>query len=520
MESKAMNIFDSLIPATNGTASMKGASLSIEPENLEFASLMGHSMQVQEGELISKLPNQENLNFFVDGADDADNAVQVFAGNKERIFTGMENNDLPAGNVRSNKFAQLTAETELLLFPTKNKLFVGNVRSNEFAQLTADTELLLFPTENKEMPLVNFSQEEDSEIVENLLQSKSGDKKQAIAIKVDDSVKLSTPKTVLNQSRSELLPGLSDVDFQKDPHRQLTAYLKNLNAKEVLITDKLQPEKTGTESVVPLLESDQMQSFVRSNIKRGSVENRGTVSNVNESVQASGETALPGGEKNLTNGDMMKKQNHLVIEKEANAQKGIEQKAELTKFDSLFKTGNADSLNNEAGNSVKANLSNVQTITQLKTSTDGHIIETVKIVLPENIKLNTNQKTQTIMIRIEPDHLGPARLELTMTNDLLSAKLIVETVEAKIILESSISQLKEKLASADIKVENLEINVRSESHNSQMSDKQQAHWQNQKALRQFNRLGESLVSNEPAAIDAPLNLMPQYAGAGGVNLLA
>ncbi len=32
MESKAMNIFDSLIPATNGTASMKGASLSIEPE--------------------------------------------------------------------------------------------------------------------------------------------------------------------------------------------------------------------------------------------------------------------------------------------------------------------------------------------------------------------------------------------------------------------------------------------------------------------------------------------------------
>ena len=162
----------------------------------------------------------------------------------------------------------------------------------------------------------------------------------------------------------------------------------------------------------------------------------------------------------------------------------------------------------------------MQTITQLKTSTDGHITETVKIILPENFKLSTNQKTQTIMIRIEPDHLGPARLELKMTDNLLSAKLIVETVEAKIILESSISQLKEKLASADIKVENLEINLRSESHNSHISDKKQAPWQNQKALRQFNRLEENLLSNEPAAMSARTNLSPQYAGAGGVNLLA
>ena len=473
MESKAMNIFDSLIPATNGTASMKGASLSIEPENLEFAFLMGQSIQVQEGELIEAIPNQKIMNLFIDSADGADDVVQDFAGK-------MKKNDLMAGN---QQFGHVT-------------------------QGAMDSKLLLFPAENKEMSLGNFRQEEDSEIVENLLQSKSADKKQAITINVDDSVKLSTPKTVLNQSRSELLPGLSDVDFQKDPHRQLTAYLKNLNAKEVLINDKLQPEKTGTESVVPLLGSDQMESFVRSNIKRAGVENRGTFSIVNQSQQVSGETALP-------IGDMMKKQNELVIEKEAKAQKVLEQKSE-----SLFKIGNVDSLNNETGNSVKTNLTTLQPLTQLRTSSDGHITETVKIILPENFKLSTSQKTQTIMIRIEPDHLGPARLELTMTNDLLSAKLIVETVEAKSILENSISQLKEKLASADIKVENLEINVRSESHNSQMSDKQQAHWQNQKALRQFNRLGESLVSNEPAAIDAPLNLRPQYAGAGGVNLLA
>ncbi|MCH9023748.1 MAG: flagellar hook-length control protein FliK [candidate division Zixibacteria bacterium] len=496
-----MNIFDSLIPATSGTAPMKGASLSLETENLEFAFLMGQSMQVQEGELIQALPNQEIMSFTIDGADvadgteridAADDAVLVFAGNNERIFAGMENKDLPAGIVRSNKFAQLTA----------------------------DTELLLFPTENKEMTLININQEEDSEIVENLLQSKSGDKKQAITIIADDSVKLSFPKASLNKTQSEPLPGLSDVDSQKDPHRQLTAYLKNLNAKEVLINDKLQPEKTVTESVVPLLESDQMESFVRSNIKKADAGNSAVVSISKESDKVSREIVLPVGEERLSNGDMMKKQNVLVIEKEANAQKGLEQKSELTKFDSLFKTGNVDSLNNEAGNSAKTNLSNMQPLTQLRTSTDGHITETVKIVLPENFKLNTNQKTQTIMIRIEPDHLGPARLELKMTDDFLSAKLIVETVEAKIILESSISQLKEKLASADIKVENLEINVRSESSNSHMSDKQQAHWQNQKAIRQFNRLDESLVSNEPAAMDAPINLRPQYAGAGGVNLLA
>ena len=479
MESKAMNIFDSLIPTTNGTASMKGASLSLEPENLEFASLMGQSMQVQEGELIEALPNQKIMNFTIAGADDADQALQVFAG--------MKNKDLPASNVSLNKYSPMIA----------------------------DTELLLFPTENKEKPLVNFNQEENSKIVENLLQSKSADKKQAITINVDDSVKLSTPKTVLNQSRSELLPGMSDVDFQKDPHRQLTAYLKNLNAKEVLINDKQQPEKTGAESVVPLLGSAQLESFVRSIIKRTSVESQDIKVNSEVNKEVSKEIVSPAGEKILTNGDMMKKQNELVVEKRANAQKVLEQKSE-----SLFKIGSVDSLSNEAGNSAKANMSNMQTITQLKTSTDGHITETVKIILPENFKLSTNQKTQTIMIRIEPDHLGPARLELKMTDNLLSAKLIVETVEAKIILESSISQLKEKLASADIKVENLEINVRSESHNSHMSDKQQAPWQNQKALRQFNRLDENLLSNEPAAMSARTNLSPQYAGAGGVNLLA
>jgi len=244
MESKAMNIFDSLIPTTNGTASMKGASLSLEPENLEFASLMGQSMQVQEGELINALP----------------------------IVAEMKNKDLPASNVSLNNFSPMIADTELLLLSGKNK----------------------------EMSLVNLNQEENSEIVENLLQSKSADKKQAITINVDDSVKLSTPKTVLNQSRSELLPGMSDVDFQKDPHRQLTAYLKNLNAKEVLINDKLQPEKTGAESVVSLLGSEQMERFARSNIKRAGVENRGTFSIVNQSQQVSGETASP-------IGDMMKK---------------------------------------------------------------------------------------------------------------------------------------------------------------------------------------------------------------------
>ena len=479
MDSKAMNIFDSLIPATNGTASMKGASLSLESENLEFASLMGQSMQVQEGELIEALPNQKIMNFTIAGADDADQALQVFAG--------MKNKDLPAANVLSNKFA-----------PT-----------------TADTELLLFPTENKEKPLVNFNQEENSKIVENLLQSKPGEKRQVVTINVDDSVMLSSPKTALKPVQSELLPGLSDVDFQKDPHRQLTAYLKNLNAKEVLINDKQQPEKTGAESVVPLLGSAQLESFVRSIIKRTSVESQDIKVNSEVNKEVSKEIVLPAGEKILTNGDMMKKQNELVVEKRANAQKVLEQKSE-----SLFKIGSVDSLSNEAGNSAKANMSNMQTITQLKTSTDGHITETVKIILPENFKLSTNQKIQTIMIRIEPDHLGPARLELKMTDNLLSAKLIVETVEAKIILESSISQLKEKLASADIKVENLEINVRSESHNSHMSDKQQAPWQNQNALRQFNRLDENLLSNEPAAMSARTNLSPQYAGAGGVNLLA
>lgn len=481
MESKAMNIFDSLITATSETASIKGASLSVETENPEFALLIGQSMQVEEAGL---------MNFTVDGAEDADIPEQIFGENNKRIFAKIENVELPDGNATTTKFGQLTAET-------------GS---------------LLTTVENKETPLSldKLNQKDNSELIENLLQSRTVEKKLTVTINSDDNVKPSSSNTALNPAKLELQPGLPEFDYQKDSHRQLDAILKDLNAKEVQIGNKLQPEKTGAESVAPLLGSDQLESFVRSNIKRASVENRATVLDVKDSQQGSEKAAPPIIEKNLTTGELMKKQNELVIEKEANAQKGLEKLLDR-------KIGGVNSNNYEVGNLGKNNLSSLQPLTQFRTTTEGNVTETVKIVLPENFKLNKSLKTQTIMIRIEPDHLGPARLELKMTDEILSAKLIVETVEAKTILENSISQLREKLASADIKIENLEINVRSESHNSHLFDKQQAHWQNlqnQKAFRQFNGSNENMASNEPAAINTRGNLSPQYAGAGGVNLLA
>lgn len=150
---------------------------------------------------------------------------------------------------------------------------------------------------------------------------------------------------------------------------------------------------------------------------------------------------------------------------------------------------------------------------ELKTSSS------VRVILPENLKQISAHQKNSIMIKIEPAHLGPAQLDLHMRNEILTARLTVETTSAKSTLENSINTLKEQFAKADIKVEQIEINVRGETNYNQLFNRQ-PQWQKFSSAHQarFNA-DDLLVPLVP--VNQIYNFRQnQYVGTSGVNVLA
>ena len=143
----------------------------------------------------------------------------------------------------------------------------------------------------------------------------------------------------------------------------------------------------------------------------------------------------------------------------------------------------------------------------------------VKVVLPEQTKLSGDNRSHSLIIKIEPEHLGPARLDLHLKNEVLTARLTVETAAAKTTLENSINSLKEQLARADIKVEQIQINVRGETNYDQLFERQ-PQWQKFSSAHQNRFNARDFL--EPIGPVNQINsfIQNQYVGAGGVNVLA
>jgi hypothetical protein len=142
----------------------------------------------------------------------------------------------------------------------------------------------------------------------------------------------------------------------------------------------------------------------------------------------------------------------------------------------------------------------------------------VRFSLPEKIEQLAKPNGQTINIRIEPDHLGPARLQLTVRNDVLIGRVMVDSVQAKAVVEGNLDQLTEQLNRVGLKVESIDVNVTGGNpefssfsrHQRQMLNRQSA---TRITSKQYDvEPIESLVSEKtPVAA---------YVSRDGVNLLA
>lgn len=139
----------------------------------------------------------------------------------------------------------------------------------------------------------------------------------------------------------------------------------------------------------------------------------------------------------------------------------------------------------------------------------------VRFSLPDDLASKLKPNGQSVMIRIQPDHLGPARLSLRMHQDKLSARITVETVGIKAVVEQSLERLTQQLIKSGIDVERIEVALDGRQSGEQLSERH-PHWQRQARPAHFdeNNLTET---NEVSPV---ATAVPAYVGSGGVNVLA
>jgi len=83
----------------------------------------------------------------------------------------------------------------------------------------------------------------------------------------------------------------------------------------------------------------------------------------------------------------------------------------------------------------------------------------VKFVLPVEVIGENTKNNHTVMIRMEPDHLGPVRMTISTYNDILTARLVVDSPLAKATVESNLNNLLEQLNRHGIRVDAFEVSV-------------------------------------------------------------
>ena len=149
--------------------------------------------------------------------------------------------------------------------------------------------------------------------------------------------------------------------------------------------------------------------------------------------------------------------------------------------------------------------------------TRTNIAPAVKFTLPETLQKSFASNGQSIMLKIEPEHLGPARLNLSVRDQMLTARVTVDTPVAKATVERSLDQLTDTLSRAGIDVDKIEVMLGDSGAREQFFDRRPL-WSQSRGSQKMSDT-DSTVSETPLLI-TPALLSRQYVGNLGVNVLA
>ncbi len=142
----------------------------------------------------------------------------------------------------------------------------------------------------------------------------------------------------------------------------------------------------------------------------------------------------------------------------------------------------------------------------------------VRLSIPETFDKPLKAGGQSIMLRIEPDHLGPARLHLTMRNDLLTARVSVDSPAAKAAVEASLDQLTEQLSRAGVEVDRIEVTLDSDTQHRFLD--QRPSWTDGREAKNRKNDDDFEIDQVTMSQAVMAAAAQQYVGSSGVNLLA
>lgn len=150
---------------------------------------------------------------------------------------------------------------------------------------------------------------------------------------------------------------------------------------------------------------------------------------------------------------------------------------------------------------------------------DRTLASQVRFTLPDQLAQQLKPNGRSISIAIEPEHLGKATLRLSISNQVLTARLTVDSPAAKAMVEQSLDQLTNQLARAGVKVDLINVNVAGgEAHTNLFQQRQAMQFERSRQLRR--PLDHSFTQTLHTTAEPPRPTMTTYVGPRGVNLFA
>jgi len=142
--------------------------------------------------------------------------------------------------------------------------------------------------------------------------------------------------------------------------------------------------------------------------------------------------------------------------------------------------------------------------------------EPMRFILPKDLSRTGYRNGQTIILKMEPEHLGSIRLTLSTRQDSITGRLVVESAAARSAVQSNLDNLYDQLSRQGIKLDHFEVSLGGgQSGYKFAQSRSSGDMKNQSRLKKnFENVGK-IMRATPATGNTGM-----YIGAAGVNWIA
>lgn len=143
----------------------------------------------------------------------------------------------------------------------------------------------------------------------------------------------------------------------------------------------------------------------------------------------------------------------------------------------------------------------------------------VRFTLPDKIGQLLQPGGKSVSLKINPEHLGPARLNLNWSGDGISARVTVDSPVAQSAIERSLDRLHEQLTQAGVKVDHISVSLSGGQTRGQFANNQ-SQWRRQSSSFAMSSHNDYRGPEVVSAVAAASIGRPLYVGSQGVNIFA